>query len=613
LAKFESAKKPKTPLQSFDQTILTMFEKAVEKGDPDRHSLILTVIDALQVILFRRKIGTQVVKPLIENQIEQLDRMFRIIVAYNDFELFRSAIDMLTVTLSHDVSMLAGSLEERAWKAVGLEIRSTQTRKDLERLLFTLKYSGQEFDRILQLGSRIDDLQDESAKKPGDKDWTAYDILELYENLFLCRLSFLIVVNLLFEHKQATIDTGALIAYLVELWHHTNPDDAEGMTANVTPVATDTLLLTLLYLYGGVNSSLWFEGYYFRGFHGTSKYITQSYLLGLAKAAARIPTPSESEIKKYYELEMWDELRGIYEVAQRFVSETSSNDFQKEVKEFSESKLGDFITRKRPMPADLTWQDDLKQSIDEASKGFQRAKELISSLLPLDSDKVSEFVLQVKSAYNESSLAQNLGRLTPCAPENLSSLETFAIKSITPRESFIKESNVVTIWSELGRVIAAKEMVHAYHVASNLRSPSLTIERYDPEQLWDAVRAQVSKLKERKAEPNLAFVPLALITDWRLRHFDSIAYDKGEVLHLPESDLRLVNSSKRFDFQDILILDSNMCQWLYEPFDESRLKCSVVEIASQSDKVEVGIESRGLFVPMTEGVDLIKLREVRKL
>jgi hypothetical protein len=156
-------------------------------------------------------------------------------------------------------------------------------------------------------------------------------------------------------------------------------------------------------------------------------------------------------------------------------------------------------------------------------------------------------------------------------------------------------------------------MVHAYHVASNLRSPSLTIERYDPEQLWDAVRAQVSKLKERKAEPNLAFVPLALITDWRLRHFDSIAYDKGEVLHLPESDLRLVNSSKRFDFQDILILDSNMCQWLYEPFDESRLKCSVVEIASQSDKVEVGIESRGLFVPMTEGVDLIKLREVRKL
>ena len=614
---YDRVKTVKTPLESFDQVVLTMFKEAVKNRDPNRDSLMLTVTNAIQMTLYRPKMDTLLAKSLIEDQIElQLDRMFRIIVESNDFELFKSAVHFLTVTVSHNVSMLAGMIEDSMWQTImsaPTYMTDPQIKKEIERIRFTLKYSGREFTRILQLDESIDQLRSKTIGNHGKSDQEHRDVLELYANTLLLRLSFMISVGLLFQLRQGRLERNALTTYLTELWHHTTPEDADAVIVNVPPVPTDPLWLTLLYLYGGVNSGIWVDRYNFEDFHGTTKYVIQSYLLLLAKTAGPIPTPSDSEIGTYAQLELWDELGELHELARDFLWKTKSDDFTEELTALKTLRVDDFVMRNRLSRPDRTWCDDLAVTVEDARKRFMHVEQLILMHLPIDSEKVDEFTSQIGAAYKEESDLENLAVLTRCETDQLSSLKSFNVKFTASKDSFIKNSNVYGDWREMGRSIAWAEKMHAYEEASKNRTPSFVFETYNPDQILNAVTQEVGNLVAAETKPSLAFVPLPLFTEWTMRHINSISYDKGRILRLPQASLHLILSWRGFSFQDIVILDGTRCQWLYEEFSGSRVKCSVAQTASQLDKVEVDAQSRGLFVPGPDGIGVIKLLNLPKL
>jgi len=589
-----------------------MFESAVKNRDPNRDSLLLTAIDAIEGAL--TKANTNAAIALIEDQIElQLDRMFRIIIEYDDFDLFKSAIHLLTLTVSQSVPNLISGIEAEV-----LESNTTdpQMRRKVEQLEYGLRYSARQFDKILGIRDLIINLQPQ--KQGGgdllDEDFRR-DILSLYTNSLLLRLSSMVLVNLLFLYRQKKLEKDALIDYLNVLWHHTTPDDADAIIANVPPVPSDPLWVTLLYLYGGSNSRIWHDRYYFEDFHGTKRYVTESYLLELAKIAKPIPSPSDSEISKYADLGLCEELGELYELSQEFVSATESQDFKQELSDLPKLELDSFLTVGKLSRPDHTWLQDLSEVIEDAQKRYSRARDLIEGHLPLDTTKTRLCISEIRSAHQSESLVEDIARLTSCQDlAQLNSLKLFSNSfPPVPKHCLIKNANVdcTLIWWEIGRSIAWQETAHVYAVSSGLKPASAVIEKYDPDHILEIIAEEVKKMNESGVNPNLAFVPLSLLSDWR--SLGKIKYDKGVTLPVSGANLRLIHSWKGFEFQDVVIVDRTRCQWLYQEFEGSRLKCCIPPMKSGLVGIEIEAESRGLFVPEPEGVRLVNLRQVRQL
>ncbi len=607
----------RTPVEAFNQVVLRMFEAAVRTSDPSRDSLVLTVTNALMQTL--AVAGIEQGKTQIEQQIEvQLDRMFQIMIEHDDFDLFRSALHDLTLTITRHVSQLASGLKSLLWKAVyeyKLDITKEENRKQIEALMFAVEYGGRRFERVLMIPVQFPDFG--AATKNFDKDFLnelRSDSLSYYINSLLTRMFCLFFVNLLFRYSQRRIDAGKINSYLTELWHHTSPEDAGAIIVNVTPVPTDPLWLTLLYLFGGSDNPLWHDKFSFRDFHGIGKYVTQAYLLSLAKIGAPIPIPSDSKIQKLAELKLWNELDELYTFADAFLSETKTQDFLAELEKLPELKMDRFIERNRPSKPGRTWVEDLTEIVQNAQEHLLHAKKTIEAFQLLDDEKTNQCVSNVVEAYQKNSIIDLVASVRESTTkQELESLKSFQLRfPNAPKECFLKAANVdcSMIWNDLGQGVALSEEAHVYEVASGLDPEPVVIEKYDPDQILEAVEQAVARMA-KKNMPNIAFVPLSLISDLMLRF--KIKYDRGEILRLRNAELHIIHSWKGFPFRDIVIIDRNQCLWLCQKVDQGRIRVSISPSKTKPSEVSVEAEARGLFVPKPDGVRKIKVKELPEL
>src|SRR5208337_2786641 len=103
---------------------------------------------------------------------------------------------------------------------------------------------------------------------------------------------------------------------------------------------------------------------------------------------------------------------------------------------------------------------------------------------------------------------------------------------------------------------------------------------------------------------NLALVPLNLMMDW-VRTF-KVKYEPRSTLSFPEAKLKLVSSWDRWNFHDIVIIDRNRCQWLYEEFNGKRLDTSIMS-GKTGPTVQINVRARGKFVPDPKGTRCLQL------
>jgi len=544
------------------------------------------------------------------------DHCFRTIIEHDDYELFKSGLHDLTLTISSSVSRLSSDLEASVWMAVGahtLDLSRLECRRAVERLNFVIRQSGRDFQRILEIPRLFDDLRgDRSSKANNSLKNLQRDVLSFYANCLLLRMFFMVSVNLLFNFGQKKIESEKLVSYFNELWHHTTPLDADATILNVTPIPTDPFWLTLLYLYGGVNNTIWSERYHFEDFHGITKYLIQDYLIGLSKIGKPIPAPNDSEISKLAELQLWDQMNELYELADIFVREVDNQTFKVELERLDELPLEGFIDRNRPVKEGRTWHMDLVDNIRTAQTKFLHAKELIEAYLPLDDTKKTQCISSITESYLEASIVNHAA--IPTTSESL--MESHPLESFSnryppiPKECLVKPGNVdcTMIWHEIGADIASQETAHIYEISSTMKAPSVVVEKYDPDLIFETVANQVREMSNEQSIPNLVFLPLEVQMDW-LRAL-RVRFEPEEVLPFPEAKLKMIHSWKGLPFNDIIIICRNRCQWLYQEFDGSRLRCSIVPIESDKRKLKVEVENRGLYAPQTNAIRLVKLPDL---
>lgn len=589
-----------SPIESFGKVFLEIFKSAVGNQDPARDSLLFVPINSLNLALLDEDVTRA--KRSIEETDVQLGSMLRLILEHNDFQLYRSTIHFLSVSLvATDLAQLGYDLDSMILSNLGLAL--PQNRKLIESLRFVLHFeSGIRFERVFEMYQSFAHSLEVSGEKDKQNVLREFreEAIAFYTNSLLLRLFFLASVNVLFRYREQEYLFDAT-SYLTELWHHTRPEDADATILNVTPVFTDPLRLTMLYLYGGAGNRLWEEIYGFRDFHGIKKYAVQSYLLGLAKIGKSIAAPTHSQLKTLAENALWDELGELYRLADDFLNEMKNDMFQHQLTEITKLQLDSFIDRNREIKDGRSWHDQLMQVINEAQTSFLDAKQMIEGYLPVDDKKVADCIANINTSYQKYSLVERAATPFACrTQEECESLRVLGGNFVVPKDCFVRPSNVIVLWDDYGRRVAELERSHIAATLSGI-TPSRVVEEYDPDRICDVI----IETARNQSAPNLVFMPLDLLTEWekRLR----VEYTPNPTLSLSNAKLELVYVLKDSSFQDIAILDKLKCQWLYEDFHGSRLEVHVELSSHESNKVSIDIRNRGLFVPRDGGVQVVKL------
>jgi hypothetical protein len=602
------AKTNETPREAFNRVTLEMFTKAVAKGDPSSLSLIDTVINAVRMSLSRKDIDLDLAAARLEQIEPQLDRMFRVIIEHDDFDLFKSAINELALTIVSSDTFLSSEIASSNWRALQayhFDPSKSIDRKTSEQVTFIRQYSGRDFRSTLQIPSLLAGLKPDGA--PDDVlDEVRANSLAIYANYLLLRVFFMVSVNLLFNYNRTEISSDTLTTYLSELWHHTAPQDADAISANATPVPSNPVWLTLLYLYGGVNSRIWTDRYSFQDFHGISKYVTQNYLLGLVKIDNPIFAPTDRQISELAESQLWDQLGELYEYSAAFLQETNDQKFKLELQKLPELHLDQFIARNRRAKEGVSWHQELLTMIENAQKSFTHARELIEGFLPLDEIRRIECLTAISNAYFAESLVEHAAIPTPCtSSKDLESLKPFSMEYVSiPKHCFLKDAAVdcSSIWEHIASEVVLRENMHIYEIAS--RQQKTVVQDNDSGHIFEEVRSLVREMVAKKNAPDLALVPLNLMMDW-VRTF-KVKYEPHPTLSFPGAKLKLVHSWDRWKFRDIVIIDRNRCQWLYEEFNGKRLDPSIMP-GKTGSTVQINVRARGRFVPDPKGTHCLQL------
>jgi hypothetical protein len=587
-----------------------MFEVAVGNRDPDRGSLVSIPIGTLQLA---RVSGDQArAQQRIDDQVDLLlDRMLRVVIDKNDFGLFRDIVrDLSLSVIIEDPTRSSSDLDSLVSKSLytyRLDLSQIQNRRKIERLRFALRVSSMiQFDNILRLPEQFIDiwpkLRDDSTEILKDvRDHS----LSYYLMSALLRRFFLVSVSILFSHSQKVTDA---TEYLSALWHYTRPEDADGFVLNATPVPTDSLWLTLLYLYGGAHNDLWHERYYFLDFHGTRRYLTQAYLIALAKIAKPISSPSHSDLKELADCQLWPELEQWYEVANLFLQETESPAFRSQLEALPSLGVESFIQRSIPTKQGQTWNKQLELTIEDARTKFSEAKKIVEIYLPLDEEKTRTCISKIKAAYHASRIADRVAVPVSCQTNaDLARLTTFSNRfPQIPKHCFVKPANwyCETIWGQIGEDIALQETLHVLQIASKVQY--IVIDKYDPDKVLQAVEREVSEMSDKEGGPQLAFVPLALVSDW-IREF-RISHTPRMSLPIADTRLELIHSSKPLPFHDVVIIDRRRCQWLCRDLDEP-LRVTIRPTVG-SDSVKVNADAHGSFMPQQDGIRVIRIPDL---
>ena len=301
-------------------TYLQLFKYSMEYNDQAREIFVRNIFSILQVYLSSlRRIDKNLLYELIDFH---LLRMNKLIIDYDDFELFKKEMDFISrMILRLDPKELLDDVIEHINRLLDFitNISESETKEieylynvehELLRNFNSMELRLNEFKTTL-LERSNSEIDKEKIKEEFDEIQAILDKYEVIARLH--RTFFLVGSHILFYGQNKDIKW---IKYIKELWEHTRPEDASAHYLNKTPVCFDPLWLTYLLVYGGKNDFIWLNDYDFEwgDYHGIENYVYQYWLFLMNKWSKNLPIPEENSIKAWkssghgFKLEFWRDL-----------------------------------------------------------------------------------------------------------------------------------------------------------------------------------------------------------------------------------------------------------------------------------------------------------------
>jgi ElaB/YqjD/DUF883 family membrane-anchored ribosome-binding protein len=422
---------------------------------------------------------------------------------------------------------------------------------------------------------------------------------------------FVIGAYILFKGKEGKIDAKR---YLKELWEHTNPEDAHAIICNETPVTFDPFWLTYLLFYGGENSAIWLHdmGIRFEGFHGTTDYAYQYYLLCIAESIEKGRTnfglPQKDDLEKMMKENRTYELEELYQFSNGFKGKVE--DLIKYCDDLIE-KSGNWNALFKNNAKEAL--EKSKEWVNTTSKECETVKEEIETILPLNPEKVAKCREDIFKSYKESSEISEVVQVKKFDEERDNELEFFQIykRPLIPKDCLIKPSFVdcSTPWFNFGRVVAVGEINYLIkRIFEDERIERVRIREEEHEELFNKIKSVVGSLKEQNYNPSVIFMPLDIRTEFVKKKLAELGYLRID----EDTKLKVINSSKLTPFEDIIILDKTAGIWTFEPDEEAeeRLIIEIKEYDADKSKVDLLVKTVVNFrIVDPKAIKILKLNE----
>jgi ElaB/YqjD/DUF883 family membrane-anchored ribosome-binding protein len=639
---------------------------AIENKDLSRFYSIQHLVDILQINLFQQgRIKDEYIDKFISSHLFEITQL---IIDHDDFELFKSEIDHFCLVpsiqspdkLQNDIKndlYLFNELSQIRYR--NRDIFGEIERKR-DRLQFLIRYAlSKDFENKKEFEEKLEEFEEfvighlekmkdetyfkskilresdeitteefedvkgkieDSVKKVKKKIegnehelWSIKQRLnELYLSSKVHKTFFVIGAYILFKGKEGKIDAER---YLKELREHTHPEDAHAIICNETPVTFDPFWLTYLLFYGGENSGFWLHdmGVRFEGFHGTTDYVYQYYLLCIAKSIEKgrdnFGFPEKNDLEKMMKENRTYELEELYQFSDRFKLETEHL-----IKYcdglIKESDNWNALFKNNAKEA----LEKTKEWIDRTSHECEKVKKEIEIILPLYPQKVAKCREDIFKSYKKSSKIQEVVQVKEFDEERDKELEFIQIykRPLIPKDCLIKPSFVdcSTLWFDFGRVVAVGEINYSIkRILEDELIERVRIREEEHEELFNKIQSVVGSLKEQNYKPYVIFMPLVIRTEFLKKRL----VETFEHLRIDEdTELKVINSSKLTPFEDIIILDKTAGIWTFEPDEETRerLIIEIKEYDADKSKVDLLVKTVVNFrIVDPKAIKILKLNE----
>jgi hypothetical protein len=533
------------------RTEYLLCEFTIENKDKSRFYLIHHLTDVLQIALSKQ--GRIEDKQLDKFVSSHLLEVTRLIIDYDDFELFKSEIDYFCLIpsiqspnkLQNEIKTDLYLFDELSqFRAIFREIKRKR-----DRLQFLIWYAlSKDFENKKKFEEKLEEFEElvighlekmkdetyykskilresdeitteefedvkrqvkrqieDSIKKVKEKIegneqelWCIkHRLNKLYISSKVHKTFFVIGAYILFKGKEGKIDAKR---YLKELWEHTHPEDAHAMICNETPVTFDPFWLTYLLFYGGENSAIWLHdmGIRFEGFHGSTDYSYQYYLLCIAqsivKGRTNLGLPQKDDLEKMLKENRTYELDELYQFSNGFTGKVE--DLIKYCDDLIE-KSGNWNALFKNNAKDAL--EKSKDWVNATSKECETVKEEIETILPLDPQKVAECREDIFKAYKESSKIPEVVQVKKFDEERDNELEFIQIykRPLIPKDCLIKPSFVdcSTLWFDFGRVIAVGEINYSIkRILEDEWIERVRIREEEHEELFNKIKSVVGRI-----------------------------------------------------------------------------------------------------------------------
>lgn len=644
------------------------YRLAIERKDPSRFRLVQNLVDVLLMNLANARSGEEMKDNHLEEFVgSHIFRINQLIIDYDDFDLFRREINnfslMVPISSPDDIrNRLLGSLfsnvpfilhrdkdfmeqllsrrahieylaEHESAKNFGSARELERNLEDYKNFLIehlekmrdakyvkSLLHEG-ELNQIQTLMEMPQMYAPEISKALEDMIRRTY---ELYVTSHIYRAFFLIGTYLLFKKKEQGIDSEG---YIKELWSHTNPDDADGISLNRPPITSNPLWLTYLRLYGGVGNNFWVSILRFGDFHGAAEYVDKYYFLAIEEEKSNLKPPSTSELEKMKMSNRVSELNHWFSFSNDFSSlmrAQSTIDRCGSLIEEAETFNRLLSTKSKNQKGEVYVIDakekleSLKNWVKTKAEEFETTRKEIVTLLPLDPKRTEDCKEEISKAYGKESEISEVGQVKEFVQERDKALKFIQIyKHVSvPRDCLTEPSSVgcSTIWSDLGRSIAFGEINCFIERVRKCRAiERISIEDMGMEGLYGNIEAVVHDLKEEGFSPSTIFFPLEYWPEIGLGKY--ITYEKDAFLKVGEEKLKMIGSSKFVPFSDIMVMDKNTSIWTHKTgkYASKRLDITIRENGKDKSLVNVLVKTTiNLEIAKPKALKILKVKCVIK-
>lgn len=534
----------------------------------------------------------------LKKEFEEKIEYFKFLVRYNLFRNFESwdQIDDLIQLYQKDLlKELDGYKNKEKLKSLHLHDVNIDDQEVYKGIIRDIDISEERLNQIIQGSEKLT----YSGISP--------NLYEFWISSLIYKTFFMIGSYLVFCNRNKDLN-GA--NYIRELWFHTKPTDKNETTILAdTPVIFDSSWLIFLYLFGGKGSMRWSDwpNYVFDDYHEGKQYITQYFLLCLAKSKKIDIFPTEKLLNSLKSKNMTSELENLFDLVYGFYLMRSDlidniellineNEKWETILSYKEMKDGEEIV--------VTAKDALshtKDSLIELMHNLDMLCNEIINLLPFDSDKIDHAIAEINKWYENKLKLSDIfeSRDNDEKDSDINFVEIEGIKKPIERKCFVKLGTVLyhdcdIVWSNAARNITLGEIKYLNKIVSECDDiPSIILNDLEVENVYNKIVLEAKNLK-KNCNIDMLIIPSKFL--FKFRKFEN---DPNSPLHkkfdFGDNNLLKIDDDFKLkiihlhEFNDFLLLDSKSINCIYKTDSNSNGRIFIDFKESNEDLSNVDI------------------------